>query len=56
MPGQENTRKHGVGQSAGSLGKLRERSRKCEGICEKPIQTQGLGGITGWVYRNPVKT
>ena len=34
MPGQENIRECGVGQSAGSLGKLEEICGKCEGICE----------------------
>ena len=43
MPGQGNMRKYGVGQR-GSLGKLVEMRRTCEGICEKKtIKTQGAG-------------
>ena len=58
MPGQENARKYGVGQSAGSLGKLKGIIRKYEGICEKKnlLKIPGAGGITGWACGNPVKT
>ena len=55
MPGQEHIRKYGVGQRAGSLEKLKEICGKCEGICENILKPQGLGGITGWVYGNPIK-
>jgi len=58
MPGWENTRNYGVGQRTGSLGKLEEIWRTCEGICEKQnlLKPQGLGGITGCVYGNPIET
>jgi len=44
MPGQENARKYGVGQSAGSLGKLKGIIRKYEGICEK----KNIKNPRGW--------
>jgi len=50
MPGQENTRTYGLGQRVGSLGKLKEIYRKCEGICDKLIKTPGAGWDAGWVY------
>jgi len=43
MPDQENIKKYGMGHRAGSLGKLKEIWRTCEGICEKPIKIPGAG-------------